>query len=121
MRLTIKDIEAARGDYEPFEIELEDGSLLTLPHPKQMKSAALINSNGASTPEDFALHMLAASNEFSQFIEREDGTLEDIDFVMEAYTAHFDLGTPGEGSASRPSSNGSARQSKPTSQRKGKR
>lgn len=120
MRLTLADIEAARGDYEPFELDLGDDDVLTLPHPKQLPLPTLLQLGDTSSPEQATAQMLSSNEAWQAFIRREDLQIQDFEFVTQQYAKCFDLGTPGEGDASPRSSSGTARPSKSTSRAKAK-
>lgn len=122
MRLTLEDLEAERGEFEPFELDLGDDVIVSLPHPEDLPFDTLISFDTASPVR--VLRMVMGDDAFDHLatLERGDGTkrvtLGVARVILERYQAHYGLGSPGEGGASRPSSIGSARRSKQTSRRK---
>lgn len=125
MRLTLADLETEIGEYEPFEIDLGDDVIVSLPHPEKLPADTLLKDVGPMNAGDVLRTMMGADN-FATLTEicREDGnkrvTIGHLRLILEKYYAHYGLGTPGEDSASRSSSTGSARPSKSTSRRKAK-
>jgi hypothetical protein len=113
MRLTLDQIEAERGEVEPFEIELDAGQVITLPHPKDISFEAIATFDDSKPAS--VLRALMGDRAFDAFAANPRVTLHVLEQVMAAYYLHFGLGDKGKGNASGPSSIGSARRSRRTS------
>lgn len=121
-RLTIQEIEAERAAVDdPFELDLGDGIIIPLPHPKDIPAEVLCEdldpSNGAAL-----LRQILGDDEFAQIVDLKDTdgkprvTMEMMGILFARWSAHYGMGLPtGENRASRRSSTGSARRSRSTS------
>jgi hypothetical protein len=115
VRVTLDELEAERGEVEPFELDLGD-QVITLPHPRDMPFDSLINFN-AEAPAA-VLRTLMGDKNFDVFAGNRRVTLGVLESILQRYYAHYGLGTPGEEPASLRSVSGSAGPSKRTSRRK---
>lgn len=115
MRLTLADIEAESVDEsEPFEFEIDDGTVVTMPGPSDVGMDVLIA--GADFGAQFKLLVGDETFERLRALRTPNGhqriSMRVINRIMERYGEHYGLGTPGEGDASPISSNRTARRSK---------
>lgn len=116
MRLSLDQLEAERGEVDPFEVDLGGGQVVTLPHPKDMPFESLVNFD--QTQPAAVLRALMGDDTFKVFSANPRVTLGILEQVLTAYYKHFGLGGPGESDASLHSVKGSAGPSKSTSRRK---
>lgn len=115
MRLTLEQLEAERGEVEPFEVDLGD-EVITLQHPKDLPFESLINFDGAQP--DQVLRVLMGADTFEALADNPRVTLGVLESILTGYYAHYGLGGPGEGDASLRSVRSSAKPSRRTSPRR---
>jgi hypothetical protein len=118
MRLSLDQLEAEQGEVEPFELDLGDDGVVSLPHPRDLPFEVLLTFDG-SQPASI-LQTLMGDDAFDAFTTNPRVTLGILEKILDAYYKHYGLGSPGESGASPRSVNGSARQSRRTSQRSAK-
>jgi hypothetical protein len=105
-RLKLEDL-AARGKVkEPFEIELSDGSVVTLPDPKALPVRTLLKLVELSPDEQMAT-LLGPESE--RFLDDPGANAYSLESILDAYIEHYGIPVPGKSNASRGSSRGTAR------------
>jgi hypothetical protein len=114
-RLTIADLEIERPA-EGLEIETADGSVYSLQDPGGVRLNVLINLE--SMPLIEQIKALVAGDKFEEFSAQPEVDGYFFQAVIKKYAAHYGIDSLGEGVASLPSLNGTARQSRRTSRSK---
>jgi len=115
VRLTLDELEAERGDVDPFEIDLGSDGVVSLPHPKDMPFESIIGFDGGNPTT--VLRALMGDDTFDTFVANKRITLGMLESILTRYYQHFGLGGPGEGNGSPNTSRGSATRSRRASQR----
>lgn len=120
MKLTLDQLEAEdQDDLGPFELDLGDGLVISLPHPMDIPFNDLIgfDPNNAAV----VLSTLMGAEAFEQFAANPRITARRLEQIMRKYDAHYGLGMLGEDDASPKRLNATVRPSKSTSRGKGSR
>lgn len=110
-RLTIADLEIERPA-EGLELEMNDGTVFALADPKAMHMETAINLESLSIKEQAAA--LIADGRFNDFASHPEVDGYFMEALLKKYGAHYGLGSLGEGLASPPSLNRTARRSRRT-------
>lgn len=113
-RLTISDLEIERNG-DPFEIELDDGTVFELLDPKAIPAQQLLVFE--SLPPAGQLKAAIANDRGDELLQRSEVDGYFLEALMLRYAAHFGIGSRPEGRASQRTSNATARPSKQTSRR----
>lgn len=106
-RYKAADLDIERNG-EPFEYEMEDGTVFTFTDPKGIDPAKVVRFEEIPPMEQAELTI--QDGRFKEFVEHPEVVdMYYYEAVMAAYTKHFGLGTAGEGRASKRSSKSSAK------------
>lgn len=117
MRLTLDQLESERGeDLDPFELELDADTVVSLAHPKDLPFSAIVNFDGTNPAS--VLKTVMGDEAFEAFSNNPRVTLSVLEKILEAYFEHYGLGGQGEGEGSQPTAIGSPARSKRTSRGK---
>ena len=96
-RLTIADLEIERST-DPFEIEMEDGTVFTFKEPQAISAAALLTFDPSQPVQ--VIRMALGDEEAVRFLARPEADGYFLNAVFTRYMEHFKLPVPGEADAS---------------------
>lgn len=86
-----------KQDKSDFEFAMSDGTVFTLKSPKKMKAAQVVELSSNSLKQTLQAQL---GDSYETVIAYDEVTLEWVEALLEAYNEYYDLGAPGEGSAS---------------------
>lgn len=112
-RLTISELEIERNG-DPFEVELDDGTVYVFSDPKGIQANSLISLETLPAVDQLRAVLGTRADQFLASPEVDGYVLE---YVLDRYMKHYGLGSPPEGRGSRRSSKATASPSKRTSPR----
>jgi hypothetical protein len=111
-RFTIDDLERDKSRPEPFQLALDDDTIVTFPDPKSLHFTKLLELTTSSPAEQVRI-IVGDDFEVLAADPRADGYF--FEALMQKYIAHYGgIPDPGEAAASSRSSNGTGKRSRRT-------
>lgn len=96
-RLSISDLEIEERE-EPFEVEMEDGTVFTFKDPKAISAAGLLTFDPTQPIQ--IVRLALGDEEAVKFLARPEADGYLLNAVFKKYMEHFRLPLPGEADAS---------------------
>lgn len=117
MKLDIQTLEdESKGEAgEPFTFTMKDGTEVELVHPEDVDLNLIL---GFDMEKPLTVLPLLIGEERFKALLDQGLSLRTLKTLLTSYAAHFGIPMPGESNASPRTSNGTARQSRPTSARR---